>query len=630
MLTALRRLASTWVAKVLFVLLILSFGIWGIEDMVRNIGRDNSIARVAGQAIDFEEAQGAARRELARIQRQLGQGFEPDDAIRRAVAAQALDGLILERAMRAEARRERVAAPEEAVRDFILSIPAFRTATGSFNRDAFNSFLRANETSEPQFMSLVQSELARQQLSGAVRAGAGVPPALARPLLAWARERRDADIAFFEIAEAAQPEPPTEAQLRRFLENNPQQFSTPEYRDVSIAVLVARDLTSEVTVTDAQIEEAYAQRRQQFETPEKRTLRQAIVPSEEAARAIAEAWRGGATEEAITTQAREAGGQVVGIAATERSAIPFPALAEAAFTPPAGGVSDPVQGPFGWVVFKVESIEPGSLRPLAEVRDELRFEIAYDRAIDIGYERANRIEDALAGSQPLAEVARANGMVTVTARIDAQGRNAEGQLVQLPGPDTMHRDILRMIFQGRQGDAPRLTETLDGWIAIDVRDILPPALKPFESVEAELRTAWLIDARRREQEAKAAQLLAAVQGGKTLPEAAQELGFRAARFGPFGRDPVSGSAIPPELLAPLFELRVGQVTMVPTQTGFAVAQLAQVVPFDPTTDAEALTALRRETEQRMAEDLETQYQAAIRRRADVRINPARAEALVPR
>jgi len=630
MLTALRRLAATWVAKVLFALLILSFGIWGIEDMVRNIGRDNSIARVAGQPIEFEEAQGAARRELARIQRQLGQGFEPDDAIRRAVAAQALDGLILERALRAEARRERIAAPEEAVRDFILAIPAFRTATGAFNRDAFNSFLRANETNEPQFMSLVQSELARQQLSGAVRAGAGAPPALARPLLAWARERREADIAFFEITEAAQPESPTEAQLRRFLENNPQQFSTPEYRDVSVAVLVARDLTSEVAVSDAQIEEAYAQRRQQFETPEKRTLRQAIVPNEQVARAIAEAWRGGATDEAITAQAREAGGQVVGIATTERSAIPFPALAEAAFAPPVGGVSDPVQGPFGWVVFKVESVEPGSTRPLDEVREELRFEIAYDRAIDIGYERANRIEDALAGSQPLAEVARANGMVVVTARIDAQGRNPEGQAVQLPGPDTMHRDILRMIFQGRQGDAPRLTETLDGWIAIDVRDIAPPALKPFESVEAELRQAWLTDARRREQEGRAAQLLAAVQGGKALPEAAQELGFRAARFGPFGRDPVSGSAIPPELLAPLFELRVGQVTMVPTQTGYAVAQLAQVVPFDPAGDEEALATLRRETEQRMAEDLESQYQAAIRRRADVRINPARAEALVPR
>ena len=64
MLTALRRLASTWVAKALFVLLVLSFAIWGIGDTVRNLGRDTSLARVNGQPIEMEEAQAALRREL--------------------------------------------------------------------------------------------------------------------------------------------------------------------------------------------------------------------------------------------------------------------------------------------------------------------------------------------------------------------------------------------------------------------------------------------------------------------------------------------------------------------------------------------------------------------------------------
>jgi len=67
MLTALRRLASTWVAKALFVLLVLSFGIWGIGDTVRNLGRDTALARVNGEPIEMEEAQAALRRELQRL-----------------------------------------------------------------------------------------------------------------------------------------------------------------------------------------------------------------------------------------------------------------------------------------------------------------------------------------------------------------------------------------------------------------------------------------------------------------------------------------------------------------------------------------------------------------------------------
>ena len=87
--------------------------------------------------------------------------------------------------------------------------------------------------------------------------------------------------------------------------------------------------------------------------------------------------------------------------------------------------------------------------------------------------------------------------------------------------------------------------------------------------------------------------------------------------------PSGPSAAGPAKHGPMFPVCGG----VSDQT---VAQLTQVVPFDAATDTEALDALRREVEQRMAEDIETQYLAALRRRTDIRINPARAEALVPR
>jgi len=85
MITFMRRLASTWVAKALFILLVLSFAVWGIEDVVRKIGRDTAVANVGGMSIEADEAQMAARREMSRISRQLGNRFEPNEAIRRAL-----------------------------------------------------------------------------------------------------------------------------------------------------------------------------------------------------------------------------------------------------------------------------------------------------------------------------------------------------------------------------------------------------------------------------------------------------------------------------------------------------------------------------------------------------------------
>lgn len=628
MLTALRRFAGTWIAKILFAVLVISFAVWGIGDMVQGFGRDRAVARVAGEPIELEEAQLAVRREIQRLARQLGPSFEGDEAVRRAVAAQAVEALIAERALRAEARRLSLAVPEEAVRDFVWAIPAFQGADGRFSRPLFEDFLRQNGLTESEFLRLVRSDLARQQLVGAVRAGAAGPDTLTRPLYAFEAERRVADVVALPLADAPEPEPPTEAQLRRFHENNPDRFSAPEYREVTVAAITAEHLVDKVTVGEEEVAQAYEARQDEFATPERRTLRQVLVPDEEAARAIAEAWRGGADWTTIEARAQEAGGQAIAFPdPLDRPGLPVPELAEAAFAAPEGGVAGPVRSPFGWHVLRVEKVEPGVTRRLDEVRETLRREIALEKAADLVYARANRIEDALASGAPLAEVAQRFGMAAATLTTDAAGRDPDGRPVALPIRETARAELLRRIFAVNPGDAPRLEEVQDGFTAVEVRSVIGRALRPFETVAEQVRNAWLADARRRAQEERAAALLAAVRGGASLADAAREAGLahRGDRIGPLPRQPGPGNPAPPELLAPLFEARPGEATMVEVRDGYLVAQVVEVLPANPDADPLALGRIRDQVEQALAEDLEQQYLIALRNRADVRINPGLME-----
>lgn len=620
MLTAMRRLAGTWFARLLFLLLVASFAIWGIEDVVRNFGRETAVVRVGDSAIELPEAQAAARREMARIARQLGSRFEPDENIRRAVGATALERLIGERVLRQEAHRVGLVAPPETVRDSIFAIPGLRGPDGSFSRQVFDSFLRANEMSEPQFLQVVADDVLRQQLMGAVRAGAAGPSAMSGPLLAWAFQRRSAEVVRIALATMPEPEAPTEAQLRRYQENNPARFSSPEYREASVLALSPETLANEVSVSDADLEQAYDARRAQFETPERRALQQAVVPNEDAARAIAEAWRGGADLAAIETQARAADGGAADLGLLDRASLPVAAVAAAAFSAEPGAVTDPVRSPFGWHVMKVVRVEPEARRTLDEVRDTLRREVAHDRALDLAYERANRVEDALAGGATLAEVAQRFALSIVSATLDATGHDQANAVVALPVAEAQRTALLRAVFAARQGDAPRMTEMGDAFVAIEIRGVIPPALRPFESVEAEVRAAYLADARRREAEQRAAGLLAAVRGGKTMAEAAGEAGLTVVELNGFSRDPAQAGTLPPELIAPLFEAKVGDATMAETRDGFAVARLIGITPFDPASDAAALGRVRSEIEQSMQEELEGQFAAALRARSNLRIN----------
>ena len=93
------------------------------------------------------------------------------------------------------------------------------------------------------------------------------------------------------------------------------------------------------------------------------------------------------------------------------------------------------------------------------------------------------------------------------------------------------------------------------------------------------------------------------------------------------REDAPGGAVPPELLAPLFELKPQEATMAPTRDGFVVAQLLEVTEPDPDAAPDALARVREEAGRALAADLEAQFVVGLRARADVRINPRLLDSL---
>ncbi|WP_338663045.1 SurA N-terminal domain-containing protein [Pararoseomonas sp. SCSIO 73927] len=630
MITAFRRLAGTWFAKGLFVLLVLSFAVWGIEDTIRNFGRDSAVARVGGEPIELTEAQNAARRETQRLQRQLGPRFEPNEAFRQAVARQALENLIGSRAQDQEARRLGVSASVDAVRAYTFSIPGFRGADGQFSPFMLQAFMRQNDMTEADFTRLVVSDLQRQQLVGAVRAGARAPETLTKLLAAFAGERRVAEVAEFPLLSAPEVPEPTGAQLERFHENNPAQFSSPEYREAVIAPLSVETILPNVEVTEAEIEAGLAAQRERSGAPERRTVEQALVSSKEAADAIRTAWTGGADLQAITAQAVAAGGAALEMGTVTRAEMPVENIGNAVFALPQGGVSEPIQSPFGWHVMKVTAIQAAAEIPMETLRAATRETLAREKAADRTFEEANRLEDALSGGATVEEAATRFGLQAARVTLDRQGNGRDSRPVALPGDPAGRTALIEAIFANPAGSGPRVAEVGQAFAALDVPNAIPAALRPFAEVEAEVRRAWTIDARRRAQEERATALMTAVQGGKDFTEAAKEAGVEPARMGPATRDaqgPATGG-IPAELLPGLFTLKPGEVTMATTAAGFAVGRLVEVLPAEANPEAGARA--KTEVEQAMQEDLEAQFAAALRARAAVTINPAMMDQVAAR
>jgi peptidyl-prolyl cis-trans isomerase D len=624
MITTLRSYLETWFARILFGVLVIAFASWGIGDMIRQLGVETWVAKVGDHAIEPPELQQAYQNELNRITRLLGGRIDATPEMKRGILDQALDQLVRQYAVGEEVRQLGLTVPDSGLAHDIAALPAFRGPDGKFSRMAFQSALRNAGMSEARFMDSLRTENAHQQLLEPIRLGFIPPDVLTDRVYRFTTEQREAGLVELKFSAATAAEP-DEAQMRRWYDNHPDLYRTPEYRRIKVIVLSPKTLKDDIEITDEDLAAAYAARSAEFTTIAKRSVEVIATPDEAKAKALAQQWRGGANWEAMQKAATAAGAAPVALTDVTAAEIPDPALAKAVFDAAQDAVTGPIKAALGWQVARVTNIIAGGTKPLAEVAPELRARIRAEKAADIIYARATKVEDTLASGTSLDDMPANLGLAAATGTLDSLGNNLEGQPAPIPGPDSLRTALIAAVFEARQGDPPRLTEVTDAkdegpaYFAFSVEEITPPGARPFDSVTGHVKDDLMQSERRRMQEAVAAKLLSAVEGGQSLEDAATVAGVPYRRVGPTGRSaPAEG--VPREVVEPLFNLKQGKATMVETPEAFLVTTPLKTIETDPKTDEAGYGRIREALTQGMADDAEAVFLNALRQRTPPRIN----------
>ena len=633
MLASFRKSLNTWPARLLFMFLVVVFVAWGVgADILRLISGgmpSSSVATVGSRSIELPELQDAYRRQLAQVTRMLGNRGEPTPEMRRGVAAQALQRLIAQAALTLAAEQMGLTVPEEALRQATFQIPAFRGGNGQFDRTTFEQVLRSSNLTEARFLGLLRLDILQRQLLETLRSGAVSPDVLTREIYAFQQEKRGADTVELAFANAA-PTAPTDIQLTRWYENHKDQYSTPELRRIKAVVLSPETVAKEVEVTDEDLRGAYEQAKASYNVPEKRSAEVVLLTDEAKARALAGQWLAGADWTAIQAEAAKQGGSPVDLDLSTRDQIPSPELAEAVFAALPDVVGPPVPTALGWYVLKVTKIASGTAKTFDEARDELRGRVLADKAADLIYDRANKIEDLLTGGVALDSLPGDLGLAAVTGTLDALGNTEAGQPAPIPGGEELRAAVIQAAFQTKKGDPVRLIQVpADGnaraFFAVAIEDIVPPAPRPMAEVADRVRADWTHDAIHHASEEKAAAILAAVKAGKTLADAAG--GLPVQHLPPAGRGGTT-AGVPPQLLTPLFALKPGEPTMTETADGFVVAVLREVQTADPAADPIGYGQVRDGMARAIATDMEEVFATAVREHAAPHVNRPVLERLV--
>jgi peptidyl-prolyl cis-trans isomerase D len=620
MLQAIRSKATSLVVKILFGLLVISFGVWGIGDIFRNRAADTTVATVGSRKIDQRELVQAITEDSERLRGMFGGARpDPEQLKQLGLVDNALQRLVNRDLVDLEIGHLGLALSDGAVSQAIRTNRAFLDEKGQFDPNRYKAVLAGQRLTVPQFENLLRGDMVRLHLSHALVAGSAPPPLLTDTLYRSRAEHRIAEVATVPPSAAGDPGTPGDEELAAFYAQHKGAFSVAELRSFNIGQLLLDDVAAAVEVPEDKLREEYQTRIAEFHTPEQRHLQQILVADEGKAKDAAAQLASGKDFATVAKDVADATPDMIDLGFFVRDDLP-PKLAEAAFAAKPGEPTPPVQDELGWHILRATEIKPEVTQPLDAVKDKLKTEVAREMAGDQVAKTTGQIDDALAGGASFADVAqRFNLKVAKVENVGANGRDRDGKEIELPQPGA---EILRTAFATEAGQTSSLNEMGDaGYYVVQVDKVTPAAFKPLDAVKADAIKLWQDDKRNTALENLAKEMTDAVNGGQKLADVAAAHKVPLFTSAPLQRAH-GDERVPAALVAKIFETDSGKAVFARGSDGYAVAQVKSVEPADPSKDADAVQRLSQQLVPNLREDLLQQFDQAMRKRYPVSVDQA--------
>ena len=584
MLDTIKRLSSTWVAKIFMGVLILSFGLSGIAYVFTDLG-SSSVARVGNESISAVDFDRAYRNQLNNFAQQYGQVPTPEQAQALGIPGSVIAELTTLAALDNIISDFGVGASDDMIAEAVASDPNFQGTLAGFDRGMFEQILARSGYTPAEYTELQADNVKRSQVIRGLFEGIPAPRAILEISNSFQNDTRTLD--YFELGETALDaiEAPTDEQLTEYLAENQRDYRTDETRNIDILVLTPETLGATLDVTDAEIEAEYEKTGASFIAPATREVKTVEIEGLTQAQLLTELATAGTT---IEQKLEEMGvaQNIVDLGRVAQDDIENPAIAEAAFELNEDGFTMVAEEGKSTLVM-ASNFEEAGQQPLDQVRDEVKKLAAARKAKDIILDRIDEIEELRATLQPIKDIAGQFGLQTTNLDVTTFG----AELVDVPGLDD--DGVARVAAQVSSAELDKLLPAISlganemAWF--DLNQITEARDQTLDEVRALLEENWMQDQKDAALATKAEGLENALKAGKDIMEVAQSVGQFPLASQATKRSG-DGAAITADVATVAFEGGEGHTGAVKTSDGsYILFKVTNITSADaPDTSEEAL------------------------------------------
>lgn len=544
MMDSLRTAANSVVLKIIFGIIIVSFILTGVSSYLIG-GNKTYAAKVNGQEISRPQFENAVASERNRMQQQMGDQFSElasNENYMKTMRQQVLNRLIDEALLDQYARHLNLGISDAQVKQAIFQTQAFQS-NGKFDNDRFNGIVNQMGMSADQYAQALRNQLVTQQLINAIVGSEFMLPGETNQLAALVSQQRVVREATIDVNALAAKQQVSDQEINSYYEQNKNQFVAPEQFRVSYIKMDAASMQE--TASDSDIQSYYDQHQDQFTQPQR--VRYSIIQTKteaDAKAALDEINKGANFADVAKAKSTDIISAKNGGDMGWLEASTTPDELKNAGLKDKGQLSSVIKSSVGFLVARLDDVEPAKVKPLADVHDDIAAKVKQEKALDAYYALQQKVSEAASNdNETLAGAAQVAGMKVVeTGWFGHDSLPAE--LNFKPVSDAIFNGGL-VGENGTPGsNSDIITVDGDRAFVLRVSEHKAEAVKPLAEVKDQV--VAIVKHTKAEQQAKldADKLLAELKAGKGDDAMkAANLSFSAAKtLSRTGQDPVSQAA----------------------------------------------------------------------------------------
>ena len=567
------------------------------------------IGSVGDEEIEVNVYGRAYQNAFQRLSQQIGRAPTSEELKRFDLKNKVLDLVSAQAALDNETATIGLSVGDNIVRDSIRSSAKFQGLNGSFDNESYRYFLESQVgISANQFETRVRKENARALLQNTVLSGVSNNEIMALTLLNFTQQKRSFEWAALREKNLTSPVAnPKESELEAFYNARKADYMTPQTRKITYAWLNPDDLLDQVNINETEIRESYNMQADRFNREEQREVDRVVYPTMEDAQTARDRLETSLTNFSELIADRGLLEADVNLGEVVRGKLSADA-ADLVFSQTEPGVVGPVESTLGPALFRINAIISADNTPFEEVRDELRTELAGERARRLVADLVDEIDDELAAGIELEELSKIPGLQVGTINFNEKSNH----------PLADYEAFRSAAYASQKEDFAEILDLSDGGVF---------ALR-LDSIEEPTQIAQAAIGAKLEDDFKVAQtneaLMKLAKQVKPDLESGGNLDSRDVKLETVENITRNSyiETLPPRAITKVFEMELGDVSLIETSGTVFLVRLTKINNFDPDQKDNqlVLNEVKQQIDAQISLDILDYYSESLQSKVGVTLN----------